>query len=84
MDLQTRLLNVIPSTEPSRFFDVVRYLGPDEPERGDKAAWRELFQTIGSMERQGLVVIERDRGNRIESLQLTDEGAALARETRRA
>lgn len=82
-NLNTRLLSVIPSTEPSSFFEVLKYLGSYAPERGDKGAWRDFFKTIRMMEREGLIAIEWD-GDKIESLQLTESGATLAREMRRA
>lgn len=53
----------------------------DCPERGDREGWRELFSLLNKCERNGFVIIERD-GRNIESLQLTDAGAARFREGR--
>jgi DNA-binding MarR family transcriptional regulator len=54
-------------------------MGADAPERDDKAAWRELFQALESLEKMELVTIERANG-RIDTLMLTSVGAELARE----
>jgi hypothetical protein len=78
----SRVLVSIPATEPASFFEVLDALGDDKPETGDKAAWRELFQTLESFEQLELVEIER-RNGRIEALQLTAIGAERAREVLR-
>lgn len=74
---EIEILSAIGSTEPSTFAEFCRALR-DCPERGDTAGWRELFSDLEYAERQELVVIER-LNRRIESLQLTDEGAAMVR-----
>jgi hypothetical protein len=65
------------ATEPSTFNEFCRGLR-DCPERGDREGWADLFKTIGSAERLGLVEVERLNG-KIETLILTEAGAAKAR-----
>jgi hypothetical protein len=79
MNLTARILTSIGSEEPSSFNEVLRSLGDDAPEKGDKAAWREFFQTINALEQSELVTVER-RDGRFEAAQLTDLGAERARE----
>ena len=67
------ILAAIGSTESSTFSEFCRAL-KDCPAKGDTAGWREVFETLNDLERQGLVVIEREE-RRIESLILTDAGA---------
>jgi DNA-binding transcriptional ArsR family regulator len=67
------VLSAIGSTEPSSFSEFCRAL-KDCPMKGDVAGWREVFETLERLERQGLVVVER-QGRSIESLILTDTGA---------
>jgi hypothetical protein len=69
------ILRAIPSTEPATFGEFCSAYD-DCPERGDREGWRELFGDLETLEQQGLVEIERVDG-KIESLQLTGEGAEL-------
>jgi hypothetical protein len=82
MNLTTRILTAIPVTEPGSFNEILRALGDDAPERGDKTAWSEFFRTIDAFEQSGLIEVER-RDGRFESAQLTDLGAERAREALR-
>lgn len=72
-----KMLAAIPSTEPASFNEFLRGYD-DRPERGDKGAWAEMFQDLETLEAQGLIEIERVNG-KIDTLILTDEGAALVR-----
>lgn len=65
------------STEPSTFSEYCRGLR-DCPERGDSAAWADLFKAISNGERLGLIEVERLNG-KIETLILTEAGAAKVR-----
>lgn len=76
------VLRAISSTEPSTFSEFCRGLSAC-PERGDKGAWAEVFDTLEAVETLGLIEIERDRSNRIETLILTDAGVARVKEARR-
>lgn len=76
------VLRAISSTEPSTFSEFCRGLS-DCPERGDREAWAEVFDTLEAVETLGLIEIERDRSNRIETLILTEAGAARVKEARR-
>lgn len=71
------ILAAIGSTEPSTFAEFCRSY-KDCPAKGDTAAWREVFATLEWLEHQKMVIIEREN-RRIESLILTDEGAARVR-----
>ena len=71
------ILQVVPSTEPATFSEFLRGL-KDAPERGDKAEWSILFRQLERLEADGLVEIERS-GNKIDTLILTEAGAARAR-----
>jgi hypothetical protein len=76
---QEVILSAIGSTEASTFSEFCRALKDDCPEKGDTAGWRELFGSLEWAEHQGL--IEIDRVNRkIDSLILTEKGAALVRD----
>jgi hypothetical protein len=75
------ILAAVSLTEPMSFSDFCGALN-NCPERGDREAWRSLFGLLSRCERSGLLVIERDDdriGSKIESLQLTDAGAAKLR-----
>lgn len=74
---EIEILSAIGSTEPSTFAEFCRAL-KDCPEKGDTAGWRQLFGDLEYAEHRKLVVIERDQ-RRIESLQLTEDGAAEVR-----
>jgi hypothetical protein len=71
------ILAAVSLTEPTTFGDFCNALN-DCPERGDRDGWRSLFGQLNFCERNGYVVIERDDRN-IESIQLTDAGAAKLR-----
>lgn len=73
MTIET-ILSAIGSTEPSNFFEFLKGLGADCPEKGDRDGYRELFNQLKELERNGLVDIER-RDGQIEWLQLTEAGA---------
>ena len=70
---EDNILAAIGSTESSSFNEFCRAL-KDCPRKGDTAGWREVFARLESLERQGLVEIERNQRS-IESLILTDAGA---------
>lgn len=74
---ENAVLAAIGSTEPSTFNEFCRAL-KDCPSKGDREGWRELFATLEWLEHQGFVQIERG-GRGIESLILTDKGAARVR-----
>lgn len=76
------VLNAVSSTEASTFSEFCRGLGGDCPERGDKEAWADLFDTVNAAETLNLVEVERSNG-RIETLILTDTGAERVREAQR-
>lgn len=82
MNLTTRILTAISSTEPSSFREFLRGLGDEAPEKGAKQDWYILFKTLESLEETGLVEIERT-GSAIDTLILTDLGAERAREALR-
>lgn len=83
MPTNDEILAAIPSTEPATFGEFLNAL-PDVPEKGDRAAWGELFSRLELAERLGYVEIERaNRGGAIESLMLSSEGAAAVRRTQR-
>jgi hypothetical protein len=77
------VLSAIGSTEASSFSEFCEALGGDCPARGDKASWRELFQTLRGLEEAGCVVIERDDRS-IRSLLLTQAGANRVRSSSQA
>jgi hypothetical protein len=91
MPTNNEILAAIPSTEPATFSEFLDGL-PDTPEKGDRGAWAELFEQLRWAEQAGLVEIEREGAkgdfkegggpNRIESLMLTAEGAAVVRRER--
>lgn len=72
------LLSAIGSTEPSTFNEFLRALGDEAPDREDKAGWRILFKAIERAEENGLIEVSR-AGMRIDSLMLTEAGAARVR-----
>ena len=82
MNETTRILINISSEEPSSLNEVLRGLGDDAPERGDKGAWYVFFRQIESLEELGLVEVTRLNG-RIETLVLTSLGSERAREALR-
>lgn len=70
------ILRACPSTEPATFSEFLRGLF-DPPTRGEREGWATLFRQIDYLERQGLIEVERDSGNRIESLILTQDGIGI-------
>lgn len=77
MPTNNEILAAIPSTEPATFGEFLSTL-PDCPEKGDRAGWRDLFSQLRTLENAGLVEVERTGGS-IESLLLTEDGAARVR-----
>lgn len=82
MNLSAAILTSVGSTEPTSFLEMLRAMGDEAPEKGDKAGYRELFQTIDALEQSGLMTVSRLNG-RFEAAQLTDLGAERAREIQR-
>jgi hypothetical protein len=80
MDTLT-LLKAIRSAEPSDFSDLCNALGDDKPERGDRDGWSDLFNTLRSLEKDGLVQISWFHNKNVDSLMLTEAGAARVRES---
>jgi hypothetical protein len=72
------ILRAISFTESCSFGEMCRGLGDEKPERGDRAGWRQLFLQLEKLEADGLVEISR-LGKDIDTLQLTEAGAARAR-----
>jgi hypothetical protein len=79
MNETTRILINISSQEPSTLNEVLRGLGDDAPERGQRHEWHIFFRQLESLEELGLVEITRLNG-RVDTLQLTEIGAERARE----
>lgn len=77
MPTNNEILGAIPSTEPATFGEFLDGL-PDVPEKGDREAWRELFEQLRFLEQCGHIEVERT-GRNIESLMLTSEGAEVVR-----
>ena len=78
MDTLT-LLKAIPSTEPADFRDLCNALGSDKPD--DREGWSDMFNTLRSLEKDGLVEISWFHNNNIDTLILTEAGAARVRES---
>lgn len=72
------ILNAISYTEVSSFGEFCRALGTEKPERGDRDGWRQLFLQIEKLEADGLIAVDR-LGRSIDTLQLTEAGAARVR-----
>lgn len=82
MATRLEVLQAIPVTEPADFREFLRGL-PDIPSKGDRDAWRDLFETLEGLEADGLVEVERaNAGGAIESLILTEEGKEMVRNER--
>lgn len=76
--MKTELLEILqacPSTEPATFSEFLRGLS-DVPSKGDREAWADLFDRVRQAENMGLIEVERDANNRMESVILTGEGVA--------
>lgn len=76
---QQQILKSIGSTEETTFNELCRELGDEVPTNG--AEWRALFLFLDDLEEQGLVEISR-AGGRIDSMILTEAGAAQVRGSR--
>jgi hypothetical protein len=72
------VLAAIGATEPSDFNEFCRGL-KDCPAKGDTAGWREVFNILRQLEADQLVEVSRT-GKTIDTMQLTEAGAARARE----
>jgi len=70
-------LSLIGSTEESTFNELCSALGDDCPT--EKGEWRELFERIRDLEKQGYIEVTRTQG-KIDGLQLTEQGAGLIRD----
>lgn len=79
MNLSAKILTSVGSQESTSFNELLRAMGDDAPERGDKPAWGEFFRTIDALEQCGLMEVER-RDGRFEFAILTEIGAERARE----
>lgn len=81
----TTLLVTIPSTDEVSFRELMNMLGDSKPEKGDKKGWADVFTTLRTMEKDGLVEISWSPegngrgGSAIDSLILTEAGAARAK-----
>lgn len=71
------ILSAIPYTEPATFNELLAALS-DRPD--DSEGWHELFETLEMLEGLGLIEVERAFNNRIDSVQLTEEGVAHVRD----
>lgn len=67
------VLRAIPSTEPADFGEFCNALEGDKPD--DRQGWSDLFNTIRSLEREGLIEVSH-AGNLIDTLVLTEAGVA--------
>lgn len=72
-----KILAAIGSTEATTFSEFCHAYA-DCPEKGEREAWRELFDALRELERDGLAEVER-AGRNIQSLMLTDAGADRVR-----
>ncbi len=72
------ILSAIGSTEETSFGEFCSALAGDCPESGDREGWREVFNSLGSLEQQGFIEVARtDR--KIDSVILTEAGADRVR-----
>ncbi len=83
MNLTTRILVNVGSTEPTTMHELFNLMRDDLPGKGDNKGWAEFFGIIRALETSELIEVERDRDNRISTLILTDLGAERAREAQR-
>lgn len=79
-ELRNKLLKVIGYTEPTDFSELCTGLGSFRP--CSSPEWAKLFQAVDDMEEEGLVETDKS-GRNLESIQLTEEGAALARDLKK-
>lgn len=73
----TDILLAISATEECTFNEFLNGL-PEVP--SDSEQWKELFKQLEHLSAVGLIDMDRGYNNRINSLQLTDEGVQHARE----
>lgn len=73
------VLSAIPYTEPATFTELISAL-PDRPD--DSEDWKELFEILDMLSGLGLIEVERGFNNRIDNVQLTEEGVAHVRDMR--
>lgn len=79
------ILVAIPSTEPATFSEFLDALDGDAPAKGERDGWVQLFNWIRLGERSGLIEVDRSGDGRlINSLVLTEVGAARVRELQRS
>jgi hypothetical protein len=69
------ILKAISSTEESAFYEFLRGLGSEAPERGDRTAFFQLFRQLDKLENDGLIEISRN-GEKIDGMILTESGVA--------
>lgn len=74
---EEQVLSLIPSTEPADFKEFCLALGDDIP--CNREEWAKLFGILRILEQQGDVMIDRLK-QRIDFLQLTEQGASRVRE----
>lgn len=75
---ELNILKAISSTEVSTFGEFCGALGTEKPT--DRIEWRQLFLQLEKLEVDGLVEIEcANKGGSIETLILTDSGAAAVK-----
>lgn len=82
-DEEMKILSLVWSTEPMKFFDLCNALRPHNlcPVKGDKAAWGKLFGTLGTLRQRNYLDYNKNKiTHSLENLQLTKEGADLVRE----
>lgn len=74
------ILSIIPYTETMSFGELCNALRNVSlcPMKGDKQGWRELFQLLNKFASFNYVSAVKEDGN-IQTLQLTEEGAAFVR-----
>ena len=80
-DSDLEIMQHIGSTEPSTFFELCNALRTHGlcPEKGDKAAWSNLFKTLNKFVAEGYATCKK-HNNQIQSIQLTKEGADKIRD----
>lgn len=75
-----QLLRAIPSTEPASFGELLDALGSDKPTSREE--YREMFVLLELADSQGLVEVDREDVAQINTVQLTEAGAARVRAER--
>lgn len=74
------VLSAVASTEPSTIWEFFDGLGEHCPAKCDRQAWREVYELVEQLGKEGLMKIYRDAGKKIVKLQLTEAGAETVRE----